>query len=153
MANLHAPGWVAAGIRAGLSATAALRDYRAAGGSIRDSVWRKLYAEQRDAVGAQLDEATAPLSAVPTAQEIMPMTTKRASGFMQTVDVYTRVKGTDVITSRAFMITVDDLMTRGEALSQALTTMQQAVDEERYDEVILGGVYTGTRSMTPGELQ
>lgn len=153
MANLHAPGWVAAGIRAGLSAAAALRDYRSAGGSIRDAVWRKLYAEQKASVGAQIDEITAPLNSVPSAQEIFPMTTKRARGYLQTVDIYTRLKGTDIVTSRAFMLTTNTLLSRGDALSTALTQMQQAADEGRYDEVILGGVYTGTREMTPGEVQ
>lgn len=152
MANLHAPGWVAAGIRQGLSAAAALRDYRAAGGSIRDVVWRRLYAEQKASVMSQLDEVTAPLNSIPSAQEIFPMTTKKRSGYLQTVDIYTRLKGTDIVTSRAFMITGDTLLSRGDALSTALTQMQQAADEGRYDEVILGGVYTGTRAMTPGEV-
>lgn len=153
MANLHAPGWVAAGIRQGLSAAAALRDYRAAGGSIRDAVWRKLYAEQKASVGNQINEITAPLTSTPGATEIVPLTTKKATGYLQTVDVYTRIKGTDLITTKSFMITTGTLMTRGDALSTALTQMQQAADEGRYDEVILGGVYTGTRIMTPGEVQ
>lgn len=152
MANLHAPGWVAAGIRAGLTAAAALRDYRAAGGAIRDTVWRKLYAEQKASIGNQIEEVTAPLNATPNADEIFPMTTKRARGYLQTVDIYTRLKGTDIVTSRAFMLTTNTLMTRADALSTALTQMQQAADEGRYDEVILGGVYTGTREMTPGEV-
>lgn len=152
MANLHAPGWVAAGIRAGLTATSALRDYRAAGGSIRDAVWRKLYAEQKASISNQIDEVTAPLNATPNADQIFPMTTKRARGYLQTVEIYTRLKGTDIVTSRAFMITSNTLMTRADVLSTALTQMQQAADEGRYDEVILGGVYTGTREMTPGEV-
>lgn len=153
MANLHAPGWVAAGIRQGLSAAAALRDYRAAGGSIRDAVWRKLYAEQKASVGNSIDEITKPLNSTPNAQEIFPMTTKKATGYLQTVEIYTRLKGTDIVTSRSFMLSGDTLMTRSDALSKALTQMQQAADEGRYDEVILGGVYTGTRVMTPGEVQ
>lgn len=152
MAELHAPGWVAAGIREGLSATAALRDFRSAGGSLRDAVWYKLYAEQKTAVGSIINEVTAPLAAVPSAHEILPMTTKRATGYLQTIDVYTRIKGTDVVTTKPFMLTGQDLLSRGEAVARALTQMQTAVDEDRYEEVILGAVYTGTRIMAPGEV-
>lgn len=150
MANLHAPGWVAASIRQGLSANEGLRQFQDSGGSIRRSVWLKLYAEQKTTVEKIGDEVVAPLGAIPSATEITPMTTKRASGFLQTMDIYTRLKGTDIVMTRPFMITTQDLLSRGDALSQALTTMQQAVDEERYEETILGGVYTGTRAMTPG---
>lgn len=152
MANLHSPGWVAASIREGLSASAGLREYRANGGSIRDATWYRLYAEQKSSVDKIGYESTAPLGAVPTASEIVPMTTKRATGFLQTMDIYTRLTGTDVIVTRPFMITTSELLSRGEALTQAMTTMQQAVDEERYSETLLGGIYTGTRVMTPGEV-
>lgn len=152
MAELHAPGWVAAGIRQGLSANKALEEYRAAGGSIGRSVWLKLYAEQKVATDSMRQEMTAPLSAVPSAQEIVPMTTKRSTGFLQTLDIFARIKGTDVVVTRPFMFSGSTLMSRGEALTKALSMMQQAVSEERYEEVILGGVYTGTRLMTPGEV-
>lgn len=152
MPEFHAPGWVAAGIRQGLSANKSLDEFRAAGGSIGRSVWLKLYAEQKESTSRMRDEMTAPLSAVPSAQEIVPMTTKRKSGYLQTLDIYARIKGTDVVVTRPFMFSGSTLMSRGEALTQALTMMQQAVSEERYEEVILGGVYTGTRLMTPGEV-
>jgi hypothetical protein len=152
MAELHAPGWVAAGVRQGLSSAAALREYRQAGGRIRDSVWRKLYTEQKVAVGSQLDEMTAPLNAIPDASTIIPLTTKRKTGYLQTLDIFTRIRGTDVVVTKPFMFTGSQLMSRGEALTKALTMMQQAVDEDRYEEVVLGGVYTGTRIMTPGEV-
>jgi hypothetical protein len=153
MADLHAPGWVAASVREGLSAREALREYRAAGGTIRDSVWGKLYAEQRVATGAMLDEMTKPLASVPSASEMIPMTTKRREGYLQTLDIFTRLKGTNVVVTKPFMFTGTELMSRGEALTKALTMMQTAVDQGRYEEVVLGGVYTGTRVMTPGELQ
>lgn len=151
MPELHAPGWVAASIRQGLSANAALSEFRNAGGSMRRSVWLKLYAEQRVAVDSQLMEMTAPLSAIPSRQEMVPMTTKRKAGYLQTLDIYTKLKGTDVVTVKPFMFSGSDLMSRGEALTKALTMMQTAVDDERYEETVLGGVYTGTRIMTPGE--
>jgi hypothetical protein len=116
-------------------------------------VWNRLYAEQRATYGAVRDEMTKPLSSIPTATEIQPMTTKRRSGYLQTVEVYTRVKGTDIVSVRPFMFTTDSLMSRGAAVTQALTLMQQGVDEDRYEEVLLGGVYTGTRRMNPGELE
>lgn len=153
MAQLHAPGWVAAAIRQGMNATAALRDYRNAGGSIRDSVWRSLYAEQQTSVSHQLDEMTAPLTSTPQAHEITQMTTKRKEGYLQLVDVYVREKGTDVVITRPFMLSGTDLMTRGDALTTALTMMQTAVDQQRYEQVLLGGVYVGTRNMVPGELE
>lgn len=152
MAELHAPGWVAASIRAGQSAAAGLRDFRAGGGKIRDVVWRRIYAEQQAAVSAQREETTRPLSSTPVASEMVQMTTKRKSGYLQTLDIYTRVVGTNVVQVKPFMFSGSELMSRGEALTKALTMMQQAADEERYDEVVLGGVYTGTRIMVPGEV-
>lgn len=136
-----------------MSARAALREYRAAGGSIRDSVWNKIYAEQRVATGAMVEEMTKPLASIPSATEIIPMTTKRREGYLQTLDIFTRLKGTDVVVTKPFMFTGSELMSRGEALSKALTMMQEAVDGGRYEEVVLGGVYTGTRAMVPGEVQ
>lgn len=98
------------------------------------------------------DEMARDLRSVPSASEMTKMTTKRASGYLQTLDIYTRVKGTDVVSVRPFMFSTEQLMSRGEALTRALTMMQQAVDEERYEEVLLGGVYTGTRVMQPGDV-
>lgn len=152
MAELHAPGWVAASVRQGLSANKGLSEFRNAGGSIQRSVWLKLYAEQRTAVDSQLVEMTAPLSAIPSRQEMVPMTTKRRAGYLQTLDIYTKMKGTDVVTVKPFLLSGTELMSRGEALTKALTMMQTAVDDERYEEVVLGGVYTGTRIMTVGEV-
>lgn len=153
MANLHAPGWIAGAIREGLSATAALNQFRDGGGTIRDAVWYKLYAEQRASTVNVIHETTKPLNAIPNQSDIFPMTTKRASGYLQTVEVYTRIKGSNVVTTRPFMVTTDQLMSRGDVLTTALTQMQQAVDDGRYEEVVLGGVYTGTRLMTPGPVQ
>lgn len=153
MAELHAPGWIAAAVNDGLSATAALRAFRDAGGAMRDRVWYRLYEEQRATVAIVGDEVTKPLGAIPNATEIMPMTTRRATGYLQTLQIYTRESGTDIIMTRPFMFTTQELMTRGEALTRALTMMQQAADEDRYSETILGGVYTGTRLMTPGEVR
>lgn len=151
MADLHAPGWVASAVRQGISARQGLREYRAAGGTIRDNTWFKLYTEQSTTTAAMQSEMTRPLNSIPGASEMIVMTTKRATGYLQTLDIYTRLKGTDVVSVRPFMFSTDTLMSRGEALTKALTMMQQAVDEERYEETLLGGVYTGTRVMTPGE--
>jgi len=152
MPELHAPGWVAASIRAGLSASASLRQYREGGGQIRDSVWRKLYAEQSRAVGAVREEAAKPLSSTPIATEITAMTTKRREGFLQTLDIFTREVGSNVVTVVPFMFSGSELMSRGEALTKALTMMQENVDSGRYDQVVLGGVYTGTRQMIKGDV-
>lgn len=151
MPELHAPGWVAGAVRQGLSARQGLREFRDHGGKIRDSTWNKIYAEQQAATAAMRAEMQRDLRSVPRADEMTAMTTKRAQGYLQTLDIYTRIKGTDVVTTRAFMFSGQELMSRGDALTKALTMMQQAVDEERYEETILGGVYTGTRVMVPGE--
>lgn len=153
MAELHAPGWVAGALRQGMSATAGLREYRAAGGRMRDTVWRKLWAEQKASIEKQGAEMTAPLSAIPDRSEMSVMTTKRREGYLQTLDIFVRLRGTDTVITRPFMFSGSTLMSRGEALTKALTQMQTAVDEERYEEVVLGGVYTGTRIMQLGEVE
>lgn len=153
MPELHAPGWVAAAVRRDMSARQGLAEFREAGGSIRDSVWFKLYAEQQAATDSMRDEMTKDLRTVPNGSEMITMTTKRSTGYLQTLDIYTRVKGTDIVTVKPFMFSVDELMSRGEAITKALTQMQQAIDNERYDEVLLGGVYTGTRIMEIGDVE
>lgn len=150
MPEFHAPGWVAAGIRDGLSATAALRVFRDAGGTIGNATWYALYAEQKAATANVIAETIAPLTAVPAAHEIIPWTTKRREGFVQTVDVYVREVGSSTVTTVPFMLSGDELMTRGDAITTALSQMQAAVDEGRYEEVVLGAVYTGTREMKVG---
>lgn len=150
MAEFHAPGWVAAGIRDGLSATAALRVFRDAGGTIGNSAWYSLYAEQKASTANVINETVAPLGAIPAAHEIIPWTTKRREGYVQTVDVYVREVGSSTVTTVPFMLSGDELLTRGDAVATALTQMQAAVDEGRYEEVVLGAVYTGTRQMKVG---
>lgn len=153
MAELHAPGWVAGSVREGLSARQGLRQFREAGGRIRDAVWYKLYSEQQVYTSGMRDEVTRPLNALPESTHIVDMTTKRATGYLQQIDVFTRAKGTDIVTVRPFMITTQNLLSRGDAVSQALTQMQQAIDEERYEETLLGAVYTGTRRMQRGDVE
>lgn len=120
---------------------------------MRDSVWRKLYAEQKASVARVGDEMTAPLTAIPDQSEMTVLTTKRREGYLQTLDIFVRLKGTDTVITKPFMFSGSTLMSRGEALSKALTQMQQAVDDERYEEVVLGGVYTGTRIMQVGDTE
>jgi hypothetical protein len=150
VAGLHAPTWVASFVREGLSANRGLAAFRAEGGRIQRSVWLRIYREQRAATGRVLDEATAPLTAKPNRDEIVPMSTVRARGYLATIDVFTRLKGTDAVVTRPFMLSGQELLTRGAAVQKALQMMQTAVDDERYDEVILGAIYTGTRIMQPG---
>lgn len=151
MPELHAPGWIAGFVAQGLSASAGLRAFRDAGGAMRDSVWYRLYAEQQATFNAIGDEITKPLNVAPTASEILPMTTKRKEGYLQIVEIYTRLTGTDVVVTRPFMFPTDTLMTRGDAVTKALSLAQTAIDQERYEETLIGGVYTGTRLMKVGD--
>ena len=151
MPGLHAPGYIAGFVRQGLSANEGLRQFRAVGGAIGRTAWLRLYAEQRTATGRRLDEMTAPLQSTPAAHEILPMSTKSKTGFLQTVDVFLRTRGSDVIRTQAFMVSSQSLLARGDAVTTALQQMGNAISEGRYEEVILGAVYTGTRQLTPGD--
>lgn len=152
MAGDISPTWVALrAIKDGLSANSALSAFRDAGGSIRRGTFLKLYSQLGEAVKARANEVTRPLESIPDQTEIKTISSAKASGYMQVVDVRYRIKGTDTVASRSYSVRGSDLITRGEAVQQALTSFQDNADSSQYEDmVVLGGFYVGSVQFDPG---
>lgn len=146
MAGDISPTWVALrAIKDGLSANSALSAFRDAGGSIRRLTFLKLYSQLGEAVKARANEITRPMESIPDQTEIKTISTAKASGYMQVVDVRYRIKGTDTVASRSYSIRSSSLITRGEAIQQALTVFQDNAANSQYEDMVtLGAFYVGT---------
>lgn len=151
MAGDISPTWVAIrGVREGLSANKTLEAYRAAGGRIGRQAWLRLYSQVDRVIQSRKGEATAPLDAVPGQESIRTMASQNATGYMQVVDVRYRIKGTSVIASRSYSVRTDSLITRQEAVNQALDTFNKQENAESYEDMVtLGAFYVGTVQFNP----
>lgn len=140
-------------IREGQSATAALRLYRQAGGSIRTQTWYRLYGQAQLEGVTTSKEAAAPLNRVPIAGEIQPAIVPRARGYMQRVTVFGRDEGGNIIT-RDVSLRSGRLVSRGNAVNKAMALVQAGMDDpERRDRypmrTLLMGTYSGTYQFNP----
>ncbi len=138
-------------IREGLSANESLRQFRAAGGSIRRSVWLRLYADTKANIDARGGELTASLDAFPGGRDVQVFDTVNARGVLQQVEISYRIKGSDQIETRPFSLTGTEFVTRQQAIEEALRVYGDAVSSGQYEEqVILGATYVGSYIMQPG---
>lgn len=140
-------------MRENVSATAALKAFRAAGGSIRTQTWYRLYGQAQLEGAMTSKEAGRPLGRIPTASEIQPATVPRARGFMQRVTVYGRDQAGNIIT-RDVSLRSGRLVSRGNAINKALALVQAGMDDpERRDrypmQALLMGTYSGTYEFNP----
>lgn len=89
-----------------------------------------------------------PVDLVPAAEHIQTWTTSKARGFIQQVEVLARDKATGEIISVPFSVSGRSLVSRREAVNQALD-VYTSDNAEKYDQAILGAVYTGTFEAVP----
>lgn len=138
------PLWaVTSAIKDGLSGRAGLREFRAAGGKIRDSTWFKLYGEVSRSLAEQPAEVAAPLDRKPLRAEITTWTVQQSNrNYAQFVDVYAHDKETGTIVRHPYQIATDDLMTRADVIATAIDRFSAAA--EAYGEQILGAAYVST---------
>ena len=133
----------------GLSATAALREYREAGGHISNATWYAARGEAERFLGEREGIYNEPQHLRPTASEIQTWTTKNASGYIQQVEVLVRPKGTNVVISVPYSATGRTLRSRLAVVREAAATYA-GDNAAKYEQEVLGVVYTGTYQMVPG---
>lgn len=140
-------------LKAGLSANKGLAAYRQGGGAIARSTWLRLYAEAQANQVINSAEAGRPLNRRPVASEISSITSVKATGFMQYVDVYVRDRVTGAVTAMPQAIKSDSLFSRQKVVADVLSRYSQSAEEDpgAYPQQILGAVYTGTASFSPGD--
>lgn len=129
-------GFIADAISRGLSARAAVSEFRDAGGRIGNQTFRQLYGQVRDALAAIPDLAGIDPSLRPGG-ELFQATPWGSNGkFMYQFDAYTRPTGTSEVGWRPFSFSTDRIVSIDEAQSIALDLLTS--NEDAYEEEVLG---------------
>ena len=125
--------------------------YRALDPSITRESWAEAIGSARAALANKAAEITRPLNRIPTGNEVKTYPSRRATGFMQSVEVFVRDIDTGLIESRFFNVRSDTLRSRQTIVNAALNRFAdiQSTDPGSIPGEIIGSAYTGTFQMTP----
>jgi hypothetical protein len=148
--SLNAAQWALLAIQEGWSASAGLDRFRAEGGHIANASWYKLTGEIQSSLQNRAGQYNEPLNLRPVGAEIKTWTTAKASGYIQQVEVLVREKATGEIISVPFSVTGRALVSRRNALQQALSVYSDD-NAKKYNQQVLGAVYSGTYQAIPSE--
>jgi hypothetical protein len=135
-------------ILSGLSATAGLKAYRAAGGKVASQTWYRLTGELQAMLADREGIYNEPVNLRPVASEIKTWETAKAKGYIQQVEVLVRDRGTGEIISVPFSLQGNSLVSRRSAIRAALDVYSDD-NARRYNQQVLGAVYTGTYQAVP----
>jgi hypothetical protein len=135
---------------AGKSGREGLVDYRASGGRIASQTWFRLVGEMQAMLASKEGIYNEPTNLRPVASEIQVWTTTKAKGYVQQVEVLARDRDTGQIISIPFSVTGRSLVSRRNAMQQALSIYSDD-NASKYNQQILGAVYTGTYEARPAE--
>jgi hypothetical protein len=146
--NLSPAQWALLTVQEGWSATRGLAEFRANGGHIGNETWYRLHSEIQSNIANRAGIFNQILTRIPIAQEIRNWTTRRAQGYIQQVEVLVRDKATGQVFSVPFSLAGKTLRSRRAVLKHALSTVT-GENESKYEQAVLGAVYTGTYRLTP----
>jgi hypothetical protein len=139
--------------REGANPEESYRGYRKLGGNISSAIWQRVWGEVENELALGTIERGKPLNQKPTAEDILPMTTKRASGYLQQVSVILTDSEGSAFT-RTYSLSTKELMSRARAVRTAMQRLEENMETEGTGSVIEGGevklaFYSGTYEMTP----
>lgn len=146
--DLNAAQWALNSVQTGQSARQGLAAYRAEGGHIASQTWFRLVGEIQSALADREGIYDEPLNLRPVASEIRTWSTAKAKGYIQQVEVLVRDRGTGQIISVPFSVQARSLVSRRNAIAQALDVYSDD-NAKRYNQQVLGAVYTGTYEARP----
>jgi hypothetical protein len=146
--NLFPATWALQGVQEGLSARAALSQFRNAGGRVADSTWYKVYGQVAAEISLREGIYSEPINLRPVASEIKPWVTTRARGYVQQVEILARDRGTGEIISIPYSGMSRTLRSRRAVINEALGVYSDD-NAQKYDQQILGAIYTGTYEARP----
>jgi hypothetical protein len=146
--DLNAAQWALSSVLGGSSARAGLQAYREAGGHLASQSWYRLVGEIQASLAEREGIYDEPLNLRPVASEVKTWTTAKARGYIQQVEVLVREKSTGQIISVPFSVTGKSLVSRRNAISQALDIYSDD-NAKKYDQQVLGAIYTGTYEARP----
>jgi hypothetical protein len=115
---------------------------------VADSTWYKLYGEVAAQVSLREGIYDEPQNLRPVASEIKTWTTSKATGYVQQVEVLVRDRGTGEIVSVPYSAMGRNLRSRRAVLSEALSVYSDE-NATKYNQQVLGAVYTGTYQAVP----
>jgi len=146
--DLNAAQWALLSVQEGMSGRQGLAAYREAGGRLGTGSWYRLVGEIQRGLSDREGVYDEPLNLRPVASEIRTWTTSKARGYIQQVEVLVREKATGQIISVPFSVQGRSLVSRRNAIRQALDVYSDD-NAKKYDQVVLGAVYTGTYEARP----
>jgi hypothetical protein len=145
-------GFIQSLIGQGVSPTAGLRQYRQAGGAIRTQRWFRAWGEMQAEISTRPVVVAAPLTSVPTRQEITRVESKRPGAYLFRGGVMAFDRQTGEVEIRPSSVRSRTLMRYEEAL--AAMVEQLASNAEEYDISVVGGFITSVRELVPvGDLE
>lgn len=133
--------------REGMSANAFYRELQQLGMGVRRSEALSIYRIARGIVARSQDEPFRDIRQVPTASEISPWPTQKATGFRQTVLLTYRERSTGTLSYTWHSTSGPELVTREQAIANAINAYQ--VHAEDYDQELVGAVHTSTYEYQP----
>jgi hypothetical protein len=137
-----------ASILQGQSANAGLSAFRQSGGHVANETWYRLRGELEAMVAAREGIYNEPQHLRPTAQEIQQWSTTNAKGYVQQVEVLVRERETNTVISVPYSAMSNLLRSRQAIVREALSVYSDS-NAEKYNQQILGAVYTGTYQAVP----
>src|SRR6266852_4702534 len=140
--------WALHAIQQGWSAAAGLDRFRGEGGHVADRTWYRLTGELNRMLAEREGELNRPLNLRPTADEVRTWTTRKATGYIHQVEVLVRDRATGEIISVPYSATGRTLRSRQAVINEALSVYSDE-NARKYDQQILGAVYTGTYQAVP----
>jgi len=146
--DLSAAQSALAAILGGFSARQGLEQFRAEGGHIASQTWFRVTGELQAMLAEREGIYNEPINLRPVASEIQTWTTQKAKGYIQQVEVLVREKSTGQIVSVPFSVSGRTLVSRRNAIQQALDVYSDD-NAKKYNQTVLGAVYTGTYEARP----
>lgn len=158
---MAAPNWLWMAqytVRHGLTANAGLRIAQQNGMGVRRATWLQAIAQIRTNNALRAASMESLLVGLPSGTDINPLPTNTATGYMQYVSVAVRDKRTGLLSWRDQSFRTDNLFTKEAAIDFLTSRYRSAVDSSRTaparwgtdpDEIVEGGIYTGTIQFTP----
>ena len=135
-------------VREGVSANAWLNALREAGAGVRRSVGLAVFGQARTIAREYEQEPSRPLDQVPTFGESKQWPTQSSSGVLQTVQIFYRERVTGRIVQRFYNVRTPEGITRQAAIDLAIDT--NADNADRYQQVLVGAVHTGSAILVAG---
>lgn len=121
--------------------------------SITRQQWATAVGQARAALANRVGELSRPLNRRPVAGEITPYTAKKATGFMQYVDVYVMESDGSAVQAMPWAVRSNTLRSRQAIINEALSRYEAATLPEGTftGQVVLGASYAGTVEFIPEE--